>query len=161
MNNQVIFDISQKGYDWFPVIIGLFFVLVGITGLKSNIIPQTGRASPKVAIIVGIIVSVGSFLFQFSNRQAYVTILRNGQASVVEGEIESFHPMPKEGHDSETFTVHGVSFAYSDFSVTPAFNNTSSHGGPLKGGMFVKVYYTTSREFSGEYAILRIERLPQ
>ena len=161
MDNQVIFDVSQKGFDGFTIILGMFFVIVGITGLKRNIIQQSGRISPKVAIIVGIVVSVGSFLFQFSNRQAYVTILRNGQASVVEGEIESFHPMPKEGHDQETFIVDGILFAYSDFSVTPAFNNTSSHGGPLKSGMFVKIYYTKSREFSGEYAILRIERLAQ
>jgi hypothetical protein len=65
-----------------------------------------------------------------------------GQVSVVEGPIENFHPMPYGGHDTERFTVADVHFAYSDYAVTPGFNQTSSHGGPIREGLQVRITYT-------------------
>ena len=57
---------------------------------------------------------------------------RAQQYSVVEGIVENFKPMPYEGHENETFTVNGIRFEYSDYAVSPAFNQTSSHGGPIR-----------------------------
>ncbi len=54
--------------------------------------------------------------------------------TVVEGRITNFVPMPYEGHADENFAVSGVQFSYSDYGVSDAFNNTSSHGGPIKAG---------------------------
>jgi len=41
----------------------------------------------------------------------------------------------------ERFCVSGVCFAYSDFVITSGFNNTSSHGGPIREGLPVRVTY--------------------
>ena len=49
--------------------------------------------------------------------------------------------MPFEGHANERFTVQGVSFSYSDYTMTSAFKNTSSHGGPIRSGLYVRVHY--------------------
>jgi hypothetical protein len=47
--------------------------------------------------------------------------------------------MPKSGHKMESFTVNGVKFEYSDFVVTPGFNNATSHGGPIREGLPVRI----------------------
>jgi hypothetical protein len=47
--------------------------------------------------------------------------------------------MPREGHADESFVVGGRRFSYSDYSVTPGFNNTRSHGGPIDNGVYVRI----------------------
>jgi len=58
--------------------------------------------------------------------------------------------MPYTGHQDETFTVNGVRFSYSDFGVTCGFNNSASHGGPIREGLQVRIHYVGN-------AILRLE----
>ena len=65
--------------------------------------------------------------------------LAEGSCQIVEGTVENFHPMPKSGHDTERFDVDGVHFSYSDFIVSPGFNNTASHGGPIREGLQVRI----------------------
>ena len=161
MNYSVLFDISQKGYNWFPALLGLFFIGFGLMGLKYPIWRGWSRIHPFITIGIGAAVGLGAFLFQYNNQHAYERILSQNQAQIVEGQIENFQAMPYGGHANEMFTVQGITFAYSDFEITPAFNNTRSHGGPLHEGLFVKIYYTRSREFAGRYAILRIEARPE
>jgi hypothetical protein len=161
MNDHVIFDISQKGYDWFPICIGLLFIIGAAIGMLSPQSRKTLQIVPALLLLFGVLLSLGMFLFQYTNHQRYQAILDHGQYSVVEGTAERFHPMSKAGHGNETFTINGVSFSYSDFSVTPAFNTTSVYGGPIHEGMYLKIYYTKSIEFAGDYAILRIEARKQ
>jgi hypothetical protein len=73
-----------------------------------------------------------------------------GQYSVVEGAISDFHTMPYSGHQMETFVVKDVQFSYSDYVIVPCFNNSASHGGPIRQGLRVRVAY------SGD-CILRLE----
>jgi hypothetical protein len=67
-----------------------------------------------------------------------------GQLAVVAGPVETFHPVPYDGHDTERFTVSNVHFAYSDYEVTSGFNQTSCHGGPIREGLQVRISYTGS-----------------
>jgi hypothetical protein len=67
--------------------------------------------------------------------------LQDGRAAVVEGPVEQFVPMPYTGHSMERFSVAGIRFAYSDYVITGGFNNTSSHGGPIRLGRFVRITY--------------------
>jgi hypothetical protein len=49
--------------------------------------------------------------------------------------------MPITGHSMESFVVRGVRFEYSDNVSTAGFNNTTSHGGPIREGLPVRVWY--------------------
>ena len=62
-------------------------------------------------------------------------------AHFIEGTVSQFIPMPYTGHAMESFVVHGVRFAYSDYVITAGFNNTSSHGGPIREGLPVRIWY--------------------
>ena len=79
-----------------------------------------------------------------TTQSEYANLLRatqTGQVQYVEGAVEHFVPMPYEGHASEQFEVQGKRFYYSDFIATSGFNNTSSHGGPIRPGLKVRVGY--------------------
>lgn len=60
---------------------------------------------------------------------------------VVEGSVESFHPMPSGGHDTERFDVAGVHFEYSHWSVSQGFNQDVTVGGPIREGLYVRIHY--------------------
>ena len=79
-----------------------------------------------------------------------VGALRSGKYQVGEGRVENFVPMPVSGHAMESFSVGGVDFSYSDYSVTAGFNKTSSHGGPIRTGLPVGISYVDNE-------ILRLE----
>jgi hypothetical protein len=70
-------------------------------------------------------------------RSAY----RHGQFSVVEGYVTNFRPMPYEGHQDECFSVQSETFCYSDYALTAGFNNSASHGGPVREGLPVRISY--------------------
>jgi hypothetical protein len=78
----------------------------------------------------------------------------SGKVRVVEGVVESFHPMPAAGHDTERFTVAGESFAYSDYEITGGFNNAASHGGPLRAGLPVRITFVQE---SSRNVIVKLE----
>jgi len=67
--------------------------------------------------------------------------MREGRYSIVEGPVTDFVPMPNEGHSYESFTVQGRRFTYSDYEVTSGFHNSTSHGGPIRQGLYVRVTY--------------------
>jgi hypothetical protein len=50
--------------------------------------------------------------------------------------------MPYSGHPNETLSVNGVEFSYSDYVIVPCFNNTTSHGGPIRDGLRVRIAYS-------------------
>jgi hypothetical protein len=76
------------------------------------------------------------------------------QAQVIEGPVEQFHPMPFNGHETEHFVVDGRRFDYSDYQVTSAFNQTSSHGGPIRAGLLVRIHFV---DFGSGPAITRLD----
>ena len=90
-------------------------------------------------------------------RRSHLSNLAAGRYETVEGTIEDFHPMPKDGSSNESFTISGHHFFYSDYSElepTPCFNQTALNGGPIRSGMLVRV-----KAIDG--CILRIEALPE
>jgi hypothetical protein len=95
----------------------------------------------SAGIGIGIFLIVAVLHKMKENRDAMMNLVETGQVHVVEGLVENFHPMAQAGHDMERFTVQGENFAYSDYVITGGFNNASSHGGPMKSGLPVRITY--------------------
>lgn len=140
----LVFDAGQKPPTlWFPAA-GLVFVLLGLLlwHFRHSRFIWGGPFFAGVYLIFAIGWTVIAGIGIISQYLEVQTTLKNGQAAVVEGYVQNFHPMPSSGHDTERFTVNGVQFAYSDYSMTSGFNNTSSHGGPIREGIYVRIHYT-------------------
>lgn len=66
--------------------------------------------------------------------------VENGDAKIVEGVVSDFEPMPGD-YGVERFCVETQCFEYSDYVVTGGFNNSASHGGPIREGLRVRVTF--------------------
>jgi hypothetical protein len=86
-------------------------------------------------------------------RPTLAQTLQRGQFKVVEGTVTNFSPMPRQGHTKESFEVDGHHYEYSDFILTGGFNHTSSHGGPIRNGLRVRI-----ADVGGVIARLEVER---
>lgn len=152
MNLDTVFDIGQQPYDWRDAGQGLIVVLLllVVSVAVRNTDGAVRRLAPRwacgFALACTLLIFSTTLLEWWSGRRA----LRLGTASVVEGLIEDFVPMPYDGHAEEEISVKGVRFRYSDYHISSAFKNTSSHGGPLRAGLHVRIHYKGN-------AILRLE----
>jgi hypothetical protein len=159
-NFELIFDANEAGYRqwWFPAV-GLIFVAVGSAFLiYRRRYPSPGLSGPARAfpyLFTGFAVFwvsftfVGTFYEYWQLRQA----LRSGHFETVEGKVVNFVPMPPSGHANERFDVNGHHYEYSDYEVSAGFNNSQSHGGPIREGITVRI-----ADVRGKIARLEIAR---
>ena len=86
-------------------------------------------------------------------------ILDNNQAVVVEGIVEKYHAMPREGHDTEHFEINGVYFEYSSGELLNGYNKPGCYGGLIKeNGQHLKIKYVKDQDI-GNNIILYIEEI--
>ncbi|MFZ4536624.1 hypothetical protein [Propionivibrio sp.] len=150
MAYQTVFDITSAGYkSWSFPAFGLIFIAAGVVlFLHRKALPGWWRTRPRASsafayfflgfAVLWTLVSFGS---TYADYRCIATAVEEGSAKVVEGPVTDFKPMPVSGHTMERFCVQQTCFEYSDFVVTGGFNNTSSHGGPIREGLPVRVSY--------------------
>ena len=146
MNSQfvTVFEIATKPVNWQPIILCAVFCIVAVA-----IVIWKWRSGERTKyLLVGTSFCVIAFVVGFGSYREYTyglpeaaRALREGRVSTIEGRVADFVPMPLSGHADEQFTVSGVRFSYSDYVVVPCFNNTSSHGGPIREGLWVRLAY--------------------
>ena len=131
---------------------GLIVVLTAIVFLvvRRSLVGRLGVVLSYA--ILGFVATWTSVVWISTYReyQAASTALNDGRAAVVEGQVSQFEPMPVTGHTLESFCVEGHCFSYADSVSSIGFHNTSSHGGPIKSGLSVRVSYVGN-------TILRLE----
>lgn len=161
MMYTTVFDIALEGYTaWWGPAVGLGFAAIGaVFVLKPELL---GRLKPSYPTgPIRRVVSWIWFLFPltwtiivfsatFGDYERGLSALKNGKASVVEGPVTNFVPMPYAGHAQEHFTVSGQRFSYSDYSMASSFHNSASYGGPIHEGLQVRITYVGN-------SILRLE----
>jgi hypothetical protein len=146
MDYVVAFDASSgHGIAWSFLAPGILFVLLGVAVLKKKIVLPTKMSPESVArgakFFLGFAVLWTTVAAATMARDYFKLkdVLVRDQAEVLEGRVTNFRPMPWSGHPMESFTVCGVTFSYSDFVETGAFNNATSHRGPIREGLWVRI----------------------
>jgi hypothetical protein len=111
--------------------------------------PSNAKLIGTVLVGLGVIANVVDYIeiSAWTNmRSAYERRIY----STVEGPVHNFKPMPYEGHQEECFSIENQMFCYSDYEPQPGFHQSTSHGGPIREGLPVRVAYY-------EEQILRLE----
>lgn len=148
-----VFDIAQTHFQWWFTAFGLIFVLIGIVFIfVGKKWPSLRRAkiTGYFMLVFASLWTVIAFNSTFGDYRKSIDAYRAGNYAVVEGNVKNFHPMPYEGHQDECFSVQDERFCYSDYAVQAGFNQSASHGGPIREGLPVRVIY-----YNGQ--ILRLE----
>jgi hypothetical protein len=150
MTYVAVFDIADEGYKSlsFPAF-GLILVALGIIlVLLRRHIPRWSERGTVARLIfpygflcLAILWTLVTFVNTYGDYRAASSARQDNSFRVVEGVVTEFKPMPATGHAMESFCVSGVCFYYSDYVVTAGFNQTSSHGGPIRDGLPVRVTY--------------------
>jgi hypothetical protein len=150
MQYVTVFDVADAGYKsaGFPAF-GLIFVAVGIGLVLSRRSLPNWNTRGTVAkgvfpfgfLCFAVIWTVANFIGMYSQYRNASQARVAHTAQVVEGQVTNFVPMPVTGHAMESFCISDVCFNYSDYVVTAGFNQTSSHGGPIREGLPVRVTY--------------------
>ncbi len=158
---KIIFDLTQSGYrNWTAAKTGIWFIILGLCLLmfrkqlyKFSRPMWSGEKLPLsvhtlfysvftlFAVLWTVVVIVGTF----SDYQELQNAIKAGNYSIIEGVVTDFEPMPYEGHKDEKFCIEKTCFRYSDYILTNAFNNTSSHGGPIKSRLYVRVMHVENK----------------
>jgi hypothetical protein len=151
---DTVFDIASAGYgSWSFPAFGLIFVAIGSVlvafALRRRALPfpwwSTRPTASKVFafffLSFAVFWTAAAFLSTSREYSRLSTANTSGHVRVAEGLVTNFKPMPVTGHAMERFCVSGACFEYSDYVVTPGFNRTSSHGGPIREGLPVRVTY--------------------
>src|SRR5262249_53200494 len=105
---RVVFDVSQKPFEWWFPAFGLIFVLIGgamIWWGRRNRWPSWRMFVPYFMVVFACIwsaIAVGTMLPEYLRLQSAA---KENKFSVVEGKVTDFRPMPYEGHTSECFSV--------------------------------------------------------
>jgi hypothetical protein len=156
MHFETVFDAAHTVPPiWLPLF-GLLLVGIGAflvfnpTWVSASQHDRRTRVFGWAVFIIGLLWTLPVTVFLHSEYIGTRRALATGGYDVIEGPVTDFKPMPYSGHASESFTVAGQMFSYSDYISTPCFNNTRSHGGPINDGIYIRATYRAN-------CILRLE----
>jgi hypothetical protein len=143
------FDVTRSGFkSWSFSATGAALVALGVMQLwirHRNLFPNKFKYPfkrfPEAFLSFAVLWTATSFGSTFGDYRRAIRAMRENRVDFVQGTVSGFVPMPATGHSMESFLVTGVEFKYSDFVITAGFNNTASHGGPIREGLPVKIWY--------------------
>jgi hypothetical protein len=160
-----VFDILDSGYrTWTFAAPGLIGVAVGVAIV---LFPRIARALGILymrtrsrwervfyAVFLGLALfwTIAAFLMTYAVYLGHLTLARDNACRMVEGPVEELSPLPYSGSGTESFSVRGVRFSYTDFDTTNGFNRTSARGGPIDAKSYVRICYDPASN-----TILRLE----
>jgi hypothetical protein len=150
MTFTTVYDAAQQGHPAWRMngigvaLVGAGLLLVLAPDLMQRLMPRglQGRARTIFSWFFLCVALIGAFvIFRGTTHpfDAAAAMSRDGKFHVVEGQVGNFVPMPYTGHAHESFVVGGKTFSYSDYILTGCFNNATSHGGPSKPGLTVRI----------------------
>ena len=146
MHWVTVFDLDRAGFTcWSPVFLGLFLAAFGWIVASG---PERGRRGGVVFFGIGASIAGYAAALGLWNYLEARAALHDGRAEIVEGSVESFHPMGRR--DTEHFKVGARYFEYRDDDLSAGLHTPSAQGGPIRPGEYVRI-----AAYKG--AILRLE----
>lgn len=145
---ETVFDLGEAGFRyWILLVLAIaaswFAMLFHLWWRKGEV--QNRKEDWRGFLAVGLVLAVFFtwffFVKEFFDYRSLRAVLQGGRAGVVEGAVEDFVPMPPGGHAEESFRVGDQTFKYSGWAISPGFNKDAAHGGPIREGLLVKVWY--------------------
>jgi hypothetical protein len=144
-----VFDLARYGYTaWRAATIPMVAALAAIALLIPIRRAAWDRSRERqISEVVAMISTAGCCLIAFvivaSTWSEYSTLsrsIRAGHYRIIIGRVAHLTPERSGGHPIERFSVGADSFWYSSSATTSAFHTTVAKGGPIREGLFVRIF---------------------
>jgi len=151
---QIVFEYKYPLSDllhWIPLLI---FPFIGF-GLVYYLKRTMNYSLPRqIGLFIGylfggfatiaLIIALVQLPAKISRERKLNNMIESKNYTIVEGEIENFSPQPENTTKTESFSVKGVQFEYSDYVMINGFHQTSRMNGPIReNGQKVRISYFT------------------
>jgi hypothetical protein len=155
---SLAYDLTTEGYSdwWFPalgliVTVGCAIIYVAFATVLRPLVPTSARKAMGGAVVLSPLWSIAMLILTYHDYQNLEAEYQRGAYQEVSGRIENFADSgPRLQPGTEKFTVAGMPFSYSQYTVSPGFRKTRASGGPLRDGLWVLIRYVGN-------AIVRLE----
>ncbi|MCE9588880.1 MAG: hypothetical protein K8R57_11280 [Verrucomicrobia bacterium] len=144
MKYHKVYDLIENGSsEWIFPAIGITFIAFGIVFIvfRGWLYPSALQSLTFAFVGFGILWTILALFFTTFSHNKLSKALRENRCLITEGVVTEFNPMPLSGHGYESFIVSGNKFQYSDYIISPGFRKTQAHGGTVRKGVYVRVYY--------------------
>lgn len=159
METTVLFQVEISCINFVSVILFIaciFIICHIILSRKKKTIFET--IMEFIILIVFFTVMICTSADQYLASRELVNALNSNNCYVIEGVVDNFYTPTVFGHESETFTINGICFEYSN-SVESGYSTTKLFGGCINGnGQLLKISYITIEERN---IILKIEEMKE
>jgi hypothetical protein len=144
MNYLVAFDIRDVDFMapiyWSTGLIAVLTATVFVVSRKS-LDGRGGRIFSWFVLCVAVSWTAYAWVSTSNLYKSAIAAFSDGHASIVEGRVSSFEPMPPSGHGAERFCVQSQCFFYSGNDDSIGFSKPSTRGGPIKADLPVRVTF--------------------
>ena len=157
MHYELVFDAVRDGTPplWSAWVVAVPCVGLGLLWWESHARrvrePGSWQVVAWLLVVVGSLATVQVFDICWLGYLRLAHSLEVGGFDVVEGVVSDFEPLPASGHGRERFRVGAHHYSYSDYEVAAGFHHTQPLGGPIRGGLHVRI-----RDVNGQIARLEI-----
>lgn len=142
------YDITESGSSivWFfgiglAVLVGCVIIWIRFLVKRASLADKTKMGLLILLPLIWTAIVGAPFSSYVRARAA----LKNGTYEVVEGKVAHFSPIPMGDHGSESFSVNGIPFEYSEAKIDFGFSQSRIKGGPIYQGKQVQIHYFKGR----------------
>lgn len=141
----VVFDLLANSYrpPWFIIFCTTFALLAS----ASVISRWRGKMLPTIAAIGFLLVGTSMISAHWRQDRELRAAVNEGRATVIEGPVLDFERDPWTANLPQRFRVGEHRFAVHASTVTPAFRQTVSRGGPDLTGKCVRIVFVRDTRF--------------
>ena len=139
---STVYIVTKNGFYWILPLALTAIVIVTLLLFRFTT-NQGAKTMLRVILLVGALIGLVGMLIIVGNYVDNSIAYLRGHYSTIEGTVDDFSPLPaQQGDYSESFSVNGKSFSYSDFLAGQGcFNHSSTYGGPVRQGVYVRIAY--------------------
>lgn len=154
MNILYEFKISFPAVGIIPIVLVVASLGVFFYEMRKNKKNKLNLILVICSFLIAGVVAFFSLNNWFTTSKICADLLKNNECEIVEGYVENFSTPTATGHDSESFSINGITFDYADFNNV-GYSEMKAHGGVIHGnGQYLKISYVT---IDGTNVILKIE----
>ena len=161
MEFEIVYRLTDNLWFLLLFLLPLVFLFLGLAlVLKPSWFRNLSKFGRLIIgpifITISLLVTVffmANIILQYNN---IVKPYMNNEYLIVEGEVQDFVPGSDDwGNDTESFTVNGIKFEYSQPSAAFGYRRYAENGGVIKGnGQYVRIGYVI---YDDENVIVLIE----